>query len=256
MTTVFLWTADTDVAADALPSLQAWLSDDELKRAANYKVEHLQRRFVTGRAFLRTVLASQLNCAPQEVEFEIDPGGKPHLAGAYLGQCQFSYSRSQNWAVAAVVQGRDVGVDIELPKPMNDQASVARRIFNDRDFVEWQCLTLQQKPDWFFRAWTRKEARGKADGTGISRGPENLQVPLQPFEPGAAQLLDDGVWLLSDWDPLPDAPASLVIAVGPRRQPMTSYRDEVIPREQIRKRFAVEFPGQQDFGLTVRQFGA
>jgi len=118
-------------------------------------------RFERGRALLRRVLGLRLGARPEDIEFEILPGGKPRVAG-----CEFSISHSGPWLVVAA-SDTAVGVDVEAQRPGRDVMELAGRFFSAHDF---ELLRQSAGPQFqgFLRQWVAKEAALKAAGVGIA----------------------------------------------------------------------------------------
>jgi len=125
-----IWLLDLD-GADADPAAAlALLSGDEQARAGRFVFDVHRRRFVTGRAALRTLLGERLGCAPRELRFAYGPAGKPALDGG--GTTRFNVSHSDRYAIVAIATGAELGVDIERVRPLRDMDLVADRVFSAR----------------------------------------------------------------------------------------------------------------------------
>ncbi len=264
MNTVYLWAAPTDVADERLPELEQVLSNSELERAGKFHFDHLRRRFIGGRAFLKTVLAIHLGCRPGEIEFEVLENGKPCLKALADQSTRFSFSRSDEWAIAGIVSNHEIGVDLEKPRQIVDLEMTARGIFNESDYREWAGLPAHLKKPFFYRAWTRKEARGKADGTGILTGPKNIDVPVDPIAPGTARILGNGdnCWNLSDWKPFDNSFACLAIKCDRAAGIPGFYKDRILPVNQLQdiwsghSLIARSAAVTDEYRLTIREFSS
>lgn len=167
------------VDLDAAPADATALSDDECERAARFRFDRDRRRFVAGRATLRTLIASYLEIAPAEVAFDYGPQGKPFVPGATLS---FNVSHSGACAVYAFGSDVELGVDVELLEHSRYDDGVAEQFFSASEVATLEELTREARPTAFLRCWTRKEAFIKARGQGLS-------LPLHEFDvafaPGA-----------------------------------------------------------------------
>jgi 4'-phosphopantetheinyl transferase len=170
------------VALDAQPaSVGAALSEDELLRAAAFKVEDGRRNFVATRGALRILLGRYLDEDPAAIRFMAAKSGKPGLAHPSL--LQFNVSHSGD--VALIVVGHvDVGVDVEQIKPRHDLTGLAKRVFTtrEREAISGEALA-------FYRHWVAKEAFVKATGRGVS-SVRSFEVLLDA--PGGARLVHVG----------------------------------------------------------------
>jgi 4'-phosphopantetheinyl transferase len=203
---VHVWSVDLGRPAAHLAGA---LSEDELLRAANFKVEDGRRRFVGTRAALRTLLGRYLDKDPAAFRFAAGPQGKPRLDPPSL--LQFNVSHSGEVAMIAVTRERDVGVDVEQIKPRTHLDGVARRVFTARERE-----AIDGDPA-FYRHWVAKEAFVKATGRGIA-SVKSFEVLLDA--PGGARLVHVGGdpeeaarWTLAPLD-APPGYAAAVVARG------------------------------------------
>lgn len=104
------------------------------------------------------------------LEYIYNESGKPYLKDKNL---YFSLSHS-NGIVALTVSKEEIGLDIELIKPVKD--SVAKRIMNDREYNIYSSLDKNKKITYFYEVWTSKEAYVKKLGTTISLNPSNIEI--------------------------------------------------------------------------------
>lgn len=230
---VYLWSIRLESVQQPLTELAACLAEDERERAARFRFAEHRTRFVKARAFLRNLLSVHQGVEPEQIQFRTMPNGKPQLdvSNSPGFGWQFNLSRSGPFVICGVVQHRRIGVDVECHKDMSDMQSVARAIFSDVDYDHWDSIAASLRPESFFRAWARKEARGKADGSGISNGVANIHVPLEPFGTDSFRVIpvqDDcknEAWCLSDWNAFGDASAAVVIEAMPGES-FCAFRDE------------------------------
>jgi phosphopantetheinyl transferase len=114
------------------------------------------------RSILRRVLALRLGMPPEEIEFRVEPGGKPRVSG-----CEFSLSHSGPWLV--VVTGEaELGVDVEFRTPRSDVLELARRFFSNDDVAALRDAHDRERA--FILQWVAKEAALKASGVGLAGG--------------------------------------------------------------------------------------
>lgn len=105
--------------------------------------------------------------------------GKPCLVEEDNPQdVRFNMSHSGERALIAVTSGREVGVDIEEEKPINELIDMARRFFAPGEVAELIGLPDAARSAAFFRCWTRKEAVVKAVGEGLSHPLDAFEVSL------------------------------------------------------------------------------
>lgn len=164
---------DGGSAADA-----ALLDDTEAARAQRFVFAADRARFVRAHAQLRRLLGRALGLPPRDLVLLAGPQGRPMLAGGPVG-VDFNLSHSGGCAALALCRdGRQVGVDVELLRPVADALPTAREVFTDEELLAWQLRAEPERDQGFLALWTRKEAVLKALGTGLSLAPRRLQVGL------------------------------------------------------------------------------
>jgi 4'-phosphopantetheinyl transferase len=206
---VEVWTVDLGLPPERVARLGSVLSEDELLRAAGFKVEHGRRAFVVTRGALRTILGRYLSADPIALRFATGTAGKPRLDPS--SSLKFNVSHSGEMALVAVTREADVGVDIEQIKARVRQEGVAQRVFTvaEREAIESE--------EDFYRHWVAKEAFVKATGRGIA-SLRSFEVLLDA--PGGARLVHVGGdfeeaarWALSPI-PVPAGYAAAVVTRG------------------------------------------
>lgn len=198
---LWVWTLDVD---DAMRGrLGAHLSADEAERAARFVFERDRQRYITARGRMREILAHEAQTSPAALRFAYSDHGKPSLEGA--GGLRFNLSHSEALAALAVCREHEIGVDIELIRPLKED--IAERFFSRSEVAALKALPESEQLDAFYRCWTRKEAVVKAVGEGLSRPLDTFDVSL---EAGAARLLrmesesaGPGAWKLAHFAPAP-----------------------------------------------------
>jgi 4'-phosphopantetheinyl transferase len=167
---------------DRAPADEHLLADDERERASRYRFERDRRRFVSGRATLRRLLADYLDCEPAEVELAYGPYGKPFVQRPDLS---FNVSHSASCALFAFAPGFEVGIDVELPAGQKDYDRVASQFFSPCEVARFRAQPPASRPLAFLRCWTRKEAYIKARGEGLQLPLHDFDVTLDPAVPAA-----------------------------------------------------------------------
>jgi len=145
--------------ADCRPD---WLDDTERERLADIQDQALKSRLCVSRTVLRRLLADYLVLAPGDLVIRNAPGGKPRLARSEL---HFNLSHSGDQMLLGMAYGREIGVDIELPRALRNQRQIAQRLFSPGDYRILEESDFDE--DHFFACWTRHEARQKCIGEGI-----------------------------------------------------------------------------------------
>ena len=145
---------DEDALIPAAPS--------EVARAARFHSAEVRTRYLRSHRALRSILAG-ITSAP--LDFAMAENGKPFLAAA--PEIHFNLSHSRDMALVGVALGVEVGVDIELLRPIPEHAAIAERFFPPSEAEALAAVPEAKRERDFFRRWTRIEAMLKARGVGL-----------------------------------------------------------------------------------------
>lgn len=165
-------TLDSDAHLWLLPvrpfgSGPAVLSAQERERAGRFRFPEHRELYAFSHTALRRILARLLHRAPEAIEFETGPNGRPEL------RCdrtlRFNLSHTAGWTACLVTASGDCGVDIESRARAVDPDLTATSVLTPRELED-----LRRIPDpslrlcRFLAYWTLKEAYVKALGLGLS----------------------------------------------------------------------------------------
>jgi 4'-phosphopantetheinyl transferase len=204
-----------DAAPEAAAEAQACLSDGERHRVRRYRHDRDRRRFLVARARLRQLLGERLGVPPAAVELAYGRNGKPALAPRFAGSgWRFNVSHCGEVALYALSRRREVGVDVEAVRVLEEGDEIATRFFSGREAAAYRALAPRDRPLGFFNCWTRKEAFVKALGAGLSLQLDQFDVSLAPGEPARLLRIERGLgdpasWRLTAFSPLPGFVAAL-----------------------------------------------
>ena len=163
-----VWQATLTDDANTLAQLTSLLSEEERCRLAKLQLHADQRRFLIGRALLRSFVGNHMNLPAERVEFNHGPFGKPAVAArAGTPVLQFNVSHSGQLVLLAFHPKHEVGVDVEEMQPELDWEPIARRMFVAEEYRRLARLKPPARRAAFFQAWTRHEAGLKAVGRGF-----------------------------------------------------------------------------------------
>lgn len=162
--------ADEKISDAVLPLL----ADDERAKANAYRVPFARHRFVQTRGALRLLLERCLHVPAASLRFNYGEFGKPVLAQG--GAWHFNVAHSGDYALLAIADGWEVGVDIEQHRSLPDVAALAGTVFSLSEAAAWHSLPEAERVPGFFAAWSAKEAVAKATGRGLGLGLEKLEV--------------------------------------------------------------------------------
>ena len=96
-------------------------------------------------------------------------------------------SDSQDLALIALTRDREIGVDLEMVRPVCDIENIVKRYFSPLEADVFFAVPPERRLEVFFNGWTRKEAFLKALGDGLARPLDAFDVTLRPGE--AARLI-------------------------------------------------------------------
>ncbi|MBU1288668.1 MAG: 4'-phosphopantetheinyl transferase superfamily protein [Alphaproteobacteria bacterium] len=92
-----------------------------------------------------------------------------------------SISRSANWTLVALGDGRAIGADVEVMRTLNWRAMLGM-ICSEPEAKAFQTLVEREPGEvlrTFFTLWTIKEAVLKATGRGMRAGAQSVAVPVE-----------------------------------------------------------------------------
>lgn len=218
-----VWPVHIEGSDAVVARFESYLTPAEIVRASAFRFQHLRRSFVLTLGALRFLIGAYLGIAPEKVFIRQGPNGKPSLAMRERTPpaFQFNVSHSGDLALFAFTRGCEIGVDVELIRPLADLALVASRFFCQEETDELLALPSVERERAFFLCWTRKEAYIKAVGEGLSIPLDSFRVTLRPGEP--ARLVHLGfdlslaqAWMLHDLAVTAGYAAALAYCDAPR----------------------------------------
>jgi 4'-phosphopantetheinyl transferase len=217
---VYLCAVPLEASDQSVAECRAWLSEEEVARAARYKFDRHRRDFVLSHGVLRGLLGKLKGQHPATLSFSYASHGKPALKDS-ADPIRFNMSRSGNLAVYAFTVGCEVGVDVEQILPVPELEDIAERFFAAEETAELMALSGPPRVQGFFNCWTRKEAFVKALGEGLSLPLASFRVTLRPGDPAQLLSVADNIqagmsWTLYHWAPATEWVAALAYPDGPR----------------------------------------
>jgi 4'-phosphopantetheinyl transferase len=168
-----LWWAPLDLPTSIMEDLAGCVLPAERQHAERFNHPRERRRFIAARGWLRHLLARELACAPSDVPIIADGRGKPRIACSDLS---FSASRTSDVALYAVSWSMEVGVDVEAIRWAAEIDGIIARFMSPAERRALNSMAPAQRQIAFFDCWTRKEAYGKAIGTGLSFGLREIDL--------------------------------------------------------------------------------
>jgi 4'-phosphopantetheinyl transferase len=197
---VHIWTIRSSIRAENRSSFERVLSLSERTAANRFHFERHRLSYIFSHAALRHTLSGYVNQTPEGIEFFQNSFGKPFLRDNEL---QFNMSHSGDVVVIGVTRGRQIGVDVEMVRPIKDFSSIARLNFTKQECELIEATPTASQQYVFFRSWARKEAVIKAVGKGLSIPLNTFDASIPADENGQrlgrfADAPDIDAWWLSD----------------------------------------------------------
>ena len=216
---VHVWASSLAADASQVAAYTRTLSPDEIERGARFRFEQHRNRYLTGRGWLRSVLARYLQRQPGELRFEYNANGKPSLHGIEPA-LHFNLAHCDDLAVLALTRAAEVGVDVERVRPLRDADDIADRFFSRTESEGLRALAAARKSAAFFNLWTRKEAWLKATGEGLSDSLNQVEVSFLPEDQAQLTRLFGKTDKIQEWTLLELGPAAgftgAVVARSPK----------------------------------------
>lgn len=171
---VHVWHFQLD--QDNLAEFEPIISADEQKRANRFRFEKDRNRFIVGRGILRKIIGNYLQIKPSQVQFSYHQFGKPFLDS----NLKFNLSHSGNFALLAITQNWEIGIDIEQTNPHFIDNGVISLCLTEIEKAHFYALFQNAQIEFFFDCWTKKEAYLKANGFGLSVSPNKIETSQLP----------------------------------------------------------------------------
>lgn len=162
---LFVWILNINsFPENELQRLFNFLSLEEKNKANNYHFEIDRKRYILGRAVLKTLISKYTNRDVHSIHFGYNASKKPFLI-PNNNKLQFNLSHSGELiAIAFRFDDIKIGIDIEMIDPTYDYNLILRDYFTENE----KALISEFGYPAFFKIWTRKEALFKAQGIGLT----------------------------------------------------------------------------------------
>jgi 4'-phosphopantetheinyl transferase len=136
-----------------------------------------------------------VGCRLDDLVFHYSDRGKPELVQSTTTAIHFNVTHSEDLALVAIACWPDVGIDVEICKPMPFLSQLMQRYCSPQEQATIAAQPLDQQEACFFYHWTAKEALTKATGQGMT---DLEKVQLQFTTQGVKGLYDQspvaGTW--------------------------------------------------------------
>ena len=180
---VLLWSVDlADPARPDLERLREVLDAPERARLDALRPPAARLRFAAARVALRTVLGSTVGREPAALVIGRGASGKPRLErsgpdGPGSEGPAFNLAHSGDVAAVAVGGGAELGVDVELRRPVPRLEAMIRYACTAAERAALARVDdAAERAERFLESWVRKEAVLKATGRGLREHPAKVEV--------------------------------------------------------------------------------
>ncbi|MFZ1320224.1 MAG: 4'-phosphopantetheinyl transferase superfamily protein [Ignavibacteria bacterium] len=156
-----------------ISNLRKLLSNDETKKADRYRFAKDSNSYIISRGSIRKILSEYISIDADSINISYTEFGKPFIENSKIN---FNLSHSGDWCFIAVSLIKDIGIDIEKVRKIEDVLKIADRYFAINEYEHIKNFDSTEQINEFFRIWTLKEAFIKAIGEGLSFPLKNFSV--------------------------------------------------------------------------------
>jgi 4'-phosphopantetheinyl transferase len=227
---IHIWKISLEQAPDRVQAFHELLAAGERSKCERLRLRRDRDAFCICRGGLRLLLGRYAGLAPERVRLRPGRYGKPGLDPRLRPRdIELNVSHSGRWALIALAEGRQLGVDIqEIDAPV-DSDLIARRFFSAQENEAIRAFAEGMKTAAFYACWTRKEAAVKALGESITRLSREVVVSADPRGPARILQLPAGGtgrgWHLHDL-PVEQGYAAALCYRGPKAEIFLWQPDE------------------------------
>ncbi len=142
--------------------LLQFVSENRKNKIMKYCFEIDRKLSLYAALLLKMGLIANFNLKNSQIEIALDRNGKPYLLKT--DEIKFNLSHTKSAVICGFSQN-DIGIDVEkVAKPCYDIMPIC---FHIDEIKKIQNLEIENRPLFFYKVWTRKEAYGKWNGLGF-----------------------------------------------------------------------------------------
>jgi len=164
---IFILPAKRELAKHEFNALLRVVSVEKRERILKYHLKRDSVNCLLGDILARKEICRYTGLKNDELEFSTNYFGKPKLANNH--KIYFNISHSGHY-IACAISDKEVGIDIEIIRTVD--LKIAENFFAPDEAA--YIMTNTNNKHRFYEVWTKKEARIKLEGKGLS-------MPLQSF---------------------------------------------------------------------------
>ena len=175
-----IWFSRVDWLASEIKKIEVLLSQEEKGRAQRFQFLQDRNRYIVRHGVLQLLLAGYQSCKPGQIDIRATVNGKPYLEGQQKrGGIHFNVSSSDTFTAIAFSRNGSIGIDIEKIRDIPDILEIVERHFtSDEKHQIFSCPENLRKA-LFYKFWTRKEAVLKAQGEGLLKQLDCVDVDIK-----------------------------------------------------------------------------
>ena len=113
------------------------LSSDEKERTSRFHFELDKNRNIISCAILRLLISNYTDIKPEQIKYNYNKFKKPEIAEENNQKVRFNLSHSGYYIIYAFSLNREIGIDIEKNRQMNDADSIIRRFCSESEKLEY-----------------------------------------------------------------------------------------------------------------------
>ena len=165
---VHLWKSNLNQAQEVFSDIEIF-SDEEKERAGKFIHEEDRNRFMSAHSFMRKVLSKYTLQHPKEIQFAYGSNQKPFLKNRMAKHpLYFNLSYRANYALLALSNAENIGVDVEKIHDIDNICSFADNYFSaEEQQIIFSKSRVKEQLASLFTFWTMKEAVIKSLGIGF-----------------------------------------------------------------------------------------
>jgi 4'-phosphopantetheinyl transferase len=200
---VHIWIVDIEKNSTDLRYFRELLSSEELLQADKFIFEQDRIRYSLTHGVLRLLINMYTGINKKNINYTLGKFHKPGLQASSGKELCFNLSHSGNYILFAFSWAKELGIDIEQIRDMQDADSIIERFCSEKEKVEYFSIQKENRTKAFFKCWTRKEAYIKARGDGLYFPLNNFTVSIKPdTQPALIEVKDEPLennrWKLHD----------------------------------------------------------
>lgn len=211
---VHVWRVMLSGGSPNIATLLEHLSEEEIARAERLRRHGDRLRFVTARARLREIIGSYSGISPRDIRIGKHERGKPFIAHPEGKHPEFNISHSGRLILMAFTRNRQIGIDVERYRNLNNAAKIMKRFFSREEADYYLNCSENMKDSRFFKLWTAREAYVKAVGKGAAL--MRKEIPVSLLADGRQRTLQTNDknpdnWYFFNLDASPEYEAALAV---------------------------------------------